>query len=364
MQPKIRLNGIDLLRCIAILAVIILHADEGISTHPQLWTKILEFSGFAVPFFLATSFYLTFNKIYKTQGQYSLAQRLKRLLIPYLFWTGVYVGYKLFKYVLQNEIGNISKLFQDPVALIFFGSAAFQLYFLPLLASGTIIVKPISSLVKKQINIKYLALLSILSLGLYQTLILSGNSFEIRSSIAFQDLLNNPYFFQFQDNQILRIFLVAIAMIVRCLPYIFIAMFLSHPQIQKKILQKQSILLTTLLTIMFLTVNTFGSSLLPQAIHELSRGYLALLLGIQASNYLKPNKLINNLSICSFGIYLIHLLFVETFQILESRIYPGGMFRVSTPNLLIFALLTLAFSWIATDILMGKKSLARLMFGM
>jgi hypothetical protein len=39
------------------------------------------------------------------------------------------------------------------------------------------------------------------------------------------------------------------------------------------------------------------------------------------------------------------------------------MFRISTPNLLIFAMLVFIISWIATDLLMKRKFLAKLMFG-
>ena len=84
---KTRLTGVDLFRGIAVLAVIILHSDEGISTSPQGWETILEFSGFAVPFFLAASFYLAFTKIYVNKGNFVLKERLVRLLTPYLFWT-------------------------------------------------------------------------------------------------------------------------------------------------------------------------------------------------------------------------------------------------------------------------------------
>lgn len=107
----------------------------------------------------------------------------------------------------------------------------------------------------------------------------------------------------------------------------------------------------------------FGSSLLPESIHEISRGYIALLLGLAVSNYLLPTQIIKNFSLCAFGIYLSHLLFVDIFQIIENRIYPGAMFRISTPNLLIFAMLVFIISWIATDLLIKRKFLAKLMFG-
>lgn len=357
-----RLTGIDLLRGIAIYAVIILHADEGILTDPIGWTQILEFSGFAVPFFLATSFYLAFNKIYATGGQYDLKSRLTRLLLPYLAWTGIYITYKALKYLLQNESDSLNQLFQDPIALIFFGGAAFQLYFLPLLASGTVLIKPISWLINKRTHLKVLVILSVLSLISYELILISENNFNNASGIAFQALINSSFLSEFKDSQLVRILLVEIAFIMRCLPYIFIAALITYPDLNLLSRYKNILNIITIL-VLFLIINIFGSSLLPASIHELSRGYTALLLAIALSNYLPQNQTMKHFSLCSFGIYLSHFLFVEVFQIIENRIYPGAMFRVSTPHLLIFAMLILVISWIATDFLMKRKILAKLMFG-
>jgi hypothetical protein len=357
-----RLTGIDLFRGIAIYAVIILHADEGIWISPIGWEKILEFSGFAVPFFLATSFYLAFNKIYATGGQYELKPRLTRLLIPYLFWTGIYIGYKALKYLVQNEYDHLNGLFQDPVALIFFGGAAFQLYFLPLLASGTLFIKPISWLIKEQTHLKLLVILSILSLISYELLLISGNEFNNVSGMAFQTVINSSFLSEFKDNPFLRILLVEIAFIIRCLPYLCIALLINHPHVNIALKHKNVFYILIILGVFFI-INLFGSSLLPESIHEIGRGYIALLLGLALSNYLLPTQMIRNFSLCAFGIYLSHLLFVDIFQIIENRIYPGAMFRISTPNLLIFAMLVFIISWIATDLLMKRKFLAKLMFG-
>jgi surface polysaccharide O-acyltransferase-like enzyme len=358
MNKQRRLLGIDLFRGLAIYGVVILHTDEGLEVWPPAWSWIVQFSGFAVPFFLATAFYLTFSKLYVSKEKFALKERLTRLLVPYLFWSVLYVAYKVLKYLVQNETDSVIKLFQDPVGIIFCGGAAFQLYFLPLLALGTVLVKPISLVIARQIKLSLLVLLAVVSLIPYELLLISGNAFENGSGVAFQALFNS------NDNQLLRIVGVTIAWAIRCLPYIFVAAIASHPNI-KFILSKyeKNYLYAIVLALLFLTLNSFGGSLLPQSIYELGRGYTALLLGLALSAYLPSNRAIASLSFCSFGIYLSHLLFVETFQILEKRVYPGEVFRSSTPNLLIFALLSLAVSWIATDILMRKKYLTKLLFG-
>ncbi|NJK47671.1 acyltransferase [Candidatus Gracilibacteria bacterium] len=366
MKKQRRLVGIDLFRGLAIYCVVILHTDEGIEILPPAWSWIVQFSGFAVPFFLATAFYLTFSKLHESKGGFSLKERLMRLLVPYLFWSALYVAYKVLKYLVQSETDSISKLFHDPIGIIFLGKAAFQLYFLPLLILGTVLAKPVSLLIERKIKLNILILLAILSLILYELILISGNSFENGASLAFQSLLNSIALtnLALQNNQLLRIILVLIAWTIRCLPYIFVAAIASHPNVKVALSNyEKSYVYTILLVLLFLAINSFGGNLLPQSLYELSRGYLALLSAIALSNYLPSNRTIANLSLCSFGIYLTHLLFVETFQILEKRLYSEELFRTSTLNLLMFALLSFAVSWIVTDILMRKKSLAKLMFG-
>ncbi|MCG5060320.1 MAG: acyltransferase [Limnoraphis sp. WC205] len=361
MEKKLRLTGVDLFRGFAIYGVILLHSDEGMSFRPPGWERILEYSGFAVPFFLATSFYLGFVKIYSTPGQYNLKSRLTRLMIPYLVWTGIYILYKVLKYLVTNKINSVNQLFQDPVGLILFGGAAFQLYFLPLLATGTIWVKPLSSFTQKKQNILVLFSLLIFSLIIYELVLSSGNTFLNGAGVAFQTW-HNTLPGNLKDNQIMRIILVFLAWTIRCFPYIFMAMILANPGVNKK-LQKKSLGYTVFMLISFCLVNGWGHIYLPEVLYEIGRGYMALLLAIALSNYLPENKWIKNLAFCSFGIYLIHLLVVETFQIIENRVYPGETLRGSSLNLLIFALLSLVISWIATDLLMRRKKISQLMFG-
>lgn len=363
MTQKLRLTGIDLFRCLAIYGVILLHSDEGMTNYPVGWKEILHFSSFAVPFFLATSFYLTFNKVYKTGGQYLLKDRLARLLVPYFVWTGLYIGYKVLKHLLQNELDSLSQVFRDPVGLILFGGAAFQLYFLPLLVAGTILIKPLSLFIRKQVNNRLLIALLVASLIVYELLIYSGNSFQIATVSAFEGLLKFSAFFNLKEHPVSRIILTEIALIIRCLPYIFMSMILSKFELEKLLHKNSKMIVAILWVLAFLLINIFGGYFLPQSIYELAQGFTTLLAGITLSEHLQLNKIINSLSACSFGIYLVHLLFVEILQTVEARIYPGGMFRVSTANLLIFSLLILALSWMATDIIMRRKSIAKIVFG-
>lgn len=159
MDKKQRLIGIDLLRGLAIYAVVILHSNEVILVEPIGWAAILQFSSFAVPFFLATSFYLIINNIFIIPSQFQWKSRLTRLLIPYGIWSLVYLLQKSIKYLLKHENDQLVHLFQDPVLSICFGGCAFHLYFIPLLISGTLLVKFAYPLFKTQFMLQTLLVL-------------------------------------------------------------------------------------------------------------------------------------------------------------------------------------------------------------
>lgn len=359
MDKKQRLTGIDLLRGLAIYAVVILHSDEGILFEPIGWAAILQFSSFAVPFFLATSFYLIFNKISISGSQFTWKSRLTRLLIPYGIWSLVYIIQKSIKYLVKHENDKLVHLFQDPVSMIFFGGAAFHLYFLPLLLSGTLLIKFAYSLFQKRFMLQNLMIFFLISTIVYEVLLLSGNSFQIGSSIAFQKFLESA---PIKQNLIIRIFLDELALLIRCLPYIFMAMILNNKSISKKISQFNTSS-TIVLFLIFVTVNFYGNLFIPEALYEVGRGYTTLLFAISLSTNLKENHIIANLGSCSFGIYLIHLLVVEVFQSIEKRIYDMTDIQVSVFSLLTFSIVSFIISWMATYLLMKNKSISKVMFG-
>lgn len=361
MGKKQRLIGIDLLRGIAIYAVVILHSDEGILVEPMGWAAILQFSGFAVPFFLATSFYLIVNKLYVSGSQFPWKSRLTRLLIPYGFWSLIYLLQKSLKYLSKHETDKLIHLFQDPVSLIFFGGSAFHLYFLPLLLSGTVLIKSVDFLIKRNYKLTTLILGFLISTFIYELVLLSGNSFQIGPSIAFQTLVENTIP-SGNQNPIVRIFLGELALIIRCLPYIFMAMVLNHPSISKKLVYFSNSS-TLVLGFIFITLNISGNLFIPEALYEVTRGYTALLFAISLSTNLKENHIIANLGSCSFGIYLLHLLLVEVFQSLGNKFYAITKIPVSTLTLLTSSVLIFLLSWVATYLLMKKKSVAKFMFG-
>lgn len=354
MLKQQRLTGVDLFRGIAVYAVIILHSDEGIPVLPAGWNQIVQFSYFAVPFFLATSFYLAIAKLYAS-GKFQLNLRLQRLVIPYVFWTIFYLAYKTAKYLVDNRPERLSVVFRDPFALIFCGGAAFHLYFLPLLITGTVLIKFVELWHKKKIKLNILISLLALSLIGYEILIVSGNDFNIKAGIAFESLLPNNNL-----NPLLRLILVVLAWSIRCLPYILLALFLNHSRVSQYLPRFNSKTALALLFI-FLTLNSFGHYFLPQGIEEVIVGYAALLGAIYLSSVILPaSPVIFNLGLCSFGIYLIHLLVVESFQIIGKRVYPILLTEPSLFSLLIVTTLTFLISWMLISISLKIKWISRL----
>jgi fucose 4-O-acetylase-like acetyltransferase len=360
MNPQQRSIGIDLFRGLAILAVVILHVDEGIQATPTGWSQITSFALFAVPFFLALSFYLAIDKLYRSSQPYPLRSRLVRLLVPYGIWSSVYLFYKVIKYGASGEMSRLVDLVSDPLALFCFGTAAFHLYFLPLLAIGTVLIKFSEWAILKKISLRRLALLCLLSLLIYEVLLSSGNEYQLSTAQAFQPLLKNT-FPTGNSNPLLRLILVLAAWMIRCAPYVLISMILARPSFTKFIQNITSKLLWLWLFII-IGLNLFITQFIPRSIAEIVCGYSALLAAISISSILKYNYWIENLGTCSFGIYFIHLLIIEIFQSIAKRIYPNYIYTNSSVGLLLMAVVVVILSWTITSLLMKNKKLSKIIF--
>jgi surface polysaccharide O-acyltransferase-like enzyme len=360
VNKQVRLTGIDLFRGIAIFAVIVLHSDESLIDQPWGWSTVLQFSEFAVPYFLATSFYLAIAKSYETKKAYPLVTRLTRLFLPYIVWTGIYLFYKSTKYLVFDGAEQVLRLFSDPVALIFFGGAAFQLYFLPLLITGTILLKGFERWIQHPVRPRWLFLLLLASLIGYELLLSTSNNFRNQTGTAFNTLTDMGVLNA--DNSLIRVGLVAVAWIIRCLPYILSAMLVCHPQVQSQ-LPRFKLYYLVMAIASVIGLNVFGKGLLPESLYEVTMGYGVLLIAILTSYKLKNLAWIRDLGACSFGIYLIHLLLVEVFQIISNRLLPVHMENLSSLALLLAAFSILILSWLIVHLLNRQKQIARILWG-
>jgi len=359
MDKKQRLTGVDLLRGIAVFAVASVHVGDPHNTSTTFWAQEFQsFCGFAVPFFLAASFYFAINKLYTSKSHYSLGLRAKRLLLPYAFWSLIYLLVRSVKFLILHQHDELNKLYADPIALVFFGGAAIPLYFLPLLFIGSSLIIVAEYLLKKQVKLIVIFSLFILSVILYQLNIVSGNSFQLLPHIAFQNFLPDG-----NKTPVVRILLVELSWIVRCMPYIFMAMLLNYCFLKIEVLQVKNQFMTVGSFVIFIIFNTVSQSFLPGAITEICIAYSSLLFALSISNFLKENIVIKNLGQCSFGIYLIHYVFVQVLVSVAGKIYPSFLEQKSILYILIFATPAFFLGWIATYFLSKKRWSAKLMFG-
>lgn len=194
MEKQSRLNGIDLIRDVSAFAVAILHSgDETNSINVGYWaSELREFCGFVVPFFLVTSFYLLISKFASTGKSYPINLRIERLLIPYAIWSVIYLVVRSVKFLLVNEPEDFKKI-SDITSVVFFGAASVQLYFIPLLFTGTFLLILAERLVKLQVPIYQSLCIFLISLGGYQYLLSSDNYFKLGPNNAFDGLVNALY---------------------------------------------------------------------------------------------------------------------------------------------------------------------------
>jgi peptidoglycan/LPS O-acetylase OafA/YrhL len=117
--------SIDVIKLAAAFGVVIIHLAPSTDT-AEVFSRL--FHSFAVPFFLMISLHFFIDRV-NTLPSLRLADlRLDRILVPYAVWTVIYTLMRLLKFRLGGKSLPI-----DVIGFTFFGGAALQLYFLPLL---------------------------------------------------------------------------------------------------------------------------------------------------------------------------------------------------------------------------------------
>ncbi|MEH2068776.1 MAG: acyltransferase [Nostoc sp.] len=363
IEAKPRLSGVDLCRGIAAYAVVLLHSADPNRDRASYFSQEIQYLfSFAVPFFLAASFYFM---ICKSNADFSLTYwkaRCRRLLIPYIVWTVIYLIAKIIMFSASNQKEELNHLLGDPFLIIFYGKASYQLYYLPLLLVGTSLIIFANYFAKPKIGLKILASLSLLSLILYNLLLITGNTVDLHNDIAFNNLFNLVNY-EPSKNEFLRFISIEVAWLLRCLPYFFIAMTLRYLLLKTNFsLLRVKLVYAYLLLGLFLIADVYSNPILT-GFREVFLGYSLLLYGIVLSNYLKPNSVIRNLALCSFGIYLIHLFGINFMEIYLKKTQPQLLDEVTFISQLAFSLPTFIMSWLAVFILMKNKSIAKYLFG-
>jgi peptidoglycan/LPS O-acetylase OafA/YrhL len=214
-------------------------------------------------------------------------------------------------------------------------------------------------LIRKEVSLVLLIVFVISSLLFYEVVIITGNTFDNLPSIAFQSL-TQIIFSTKEQNWVIRVLLVEFSWMVRCCPFVLTAIILNHPVIAPS-LQKITNRYLAIWVLAWLGISSLGNFFLPSSVLDVTKGYTALLFALALSNSLQENSLLKNLGLCSFGIYLNHLLFVEISQSLMVRLNPSYIDNISTITLLAVSIVIFLVSWVATSLLIRNKQLSRVL---
>ncbi len=364
-MQKQRLLGIELCRGLSTYAVILVHSGDETWGLPIDTSAIVfrQYFYFAVPFFLATAFYFMSSRRNSNPRAF-WHSRVARILVPYIVWSGLFLASRITVFKLANKPDRLQELLQDPLAIVFFGGASYQLYFLPLLLAGTTLVLLIPLLDILRLGQAGLLFLSGLAIGLYHYLEASGNAFQLGQNVAFQSLMN-LWSIDLNQHPWLRLILVEAAWMIKCLPYFLVALSL------RQVLKNPAVFFNKAAVFggasAFLLVAVWGKLLLPAALQEILLAYILLLLGISLSGYLKTGisaRFAVSIGACSFGIYLIHPFAINVVRPLTGKLLPEITAAISIPSMLVISLGSFLLSWIAVVYLTRHKVAAKYLFGM
>ena len=164
---KDRDSSFDAFRGIAIIAVVAIHAIPWEYYRDYVVLSYRQVLNFAVPSFLFISGYWLSKKSIRSIGDYKsfLQKRLSRILIPYIFWSVVFLLYE------NNKTHNVSVT--QILSTLLAGTASFHCYFVVVIAQ-LYMLTPLLNYVNRKpygfisvliFNIVSLFVLYLLSLG-------------------------------------------------------------------------------------------------------------------------------------------------------------------------------------------------------
>lgn len=120
-----RLYSVDFLKLIAAFGVITIHLSPSTGDGELLSAF---FSSFAVPYFLVISLFFFIKRVDSLPSPHIGKLRLDRILVPYVAWSLVYVLMRWLKFSMNSQSFSVNLL---PTAV--YGGGAVHLYFIPLL---------------------------------------------------------------------------------------------------------------------------------------------------------------------------------------------------------------------------------------
>ena len=323
----------DFIRAAAALSIIAIHITANYVYVSRAAYYINQLVRFAVPIFILISGLLLFasNTDYKgVRGYFAfLGKRLKRIFIPYIIWSFIYIIYSL-----RSDLGSIwfdkGAFLLDSARKLLYGSAHAHLYFVIIMIQLYLLFPLLSYLMKRWCRL--VLALSFLVTLYYQT----GVYLYLMGLVKFPYfLLPNYMFFP------TWIFYFVFGM------YFTTRMEFWKSKLQGKILPVSAVWAASfvLLLIDSKFTDTFSSSMKPSIMLYCITTFMLmysvfLLLRDKSYTLLKG---LDWLSAQSYFIYLGHLLVLITITFISRRLGISGLLQGS-PGMLVLYAATLAGS--------------------
>jgi peptidoglycan/LPS O-acetylase OafA/YrhL len=331
------------MRGVAAFGVICIHSGLAVHnrTTPAAGILLPEIFGFAVPFFLMTSFFFAVRAEvarWLPWGDW-MQRRAGRLLIPFVFWSAVYLVLHIGKLLLHHQGNEIKGLLDDPAELVLNGGTSVALYFLPLVFTGLVLVHLLSRVWK---SFPAWALL----IGFAAALALRA----LRSHLGTLYHLDTPTLAEAP----LKLGIGLLEDGLRCLPLVFAAGFLTRCLPSPATRNAYPLLLAGAILMIIphlVTLPSWSSDSVP--------GVGAFLLAWGLSGLLPTSKWAVTVGLFSFGVYLVHQIYLELIQVVYPYRAPAGAMQI-----LIITTAVFAVSMVTVGLANRSGNLMRKIFGL
>lgn len=306
--------SIDLLRIFAALGVIIIHVQ---GTVPEVIYLDKNAGMLCVPFFFAVSLSLFISNLnINTSFKEVVNKSWKRIIIPYLVWTAIYVTLLIGKSLITHGPSKIV-LWQA----FFYGGSAMHLYFLSMLLALQVIVLGIVYLVQPKYNRRVTGLLLLVGVFMY---LFIGNVFNVFGIVSIEHITCYVIFAFWAASRMKNTYINIIWLCVGF--FLLIIAFLSNWY------EEQFVILNY--------------------VKALPLGGISLMLICMGLPFNKMPKWLLILSSLTYGIYLCHVVFLEAFEFAFEKIKPTG-FVIDIPSKLVIVIMIFICS--AVFVLLSRK---------
>jgi peptidoglycan/LPS O-acetylase OafA/YrhL len=279
-MQKARNNTIDAAKLLGAFGVVMIHLAPS-TPNAEFISRI--FSCFVVPFFLMIALYFFIEKVHGMERLKIIQLRFDRILIPYVVWTIVYLVFHIIKYQVQHK-----SLALDLVPALFYGGTGVQMYFLPLLLLFQAQVLAVLLIMRGSTG-RLVGILVLIGATVY------GYYGSYEAFLGFQNCLERGWV------------------------YIFFAFFLYYSQ-SNSFGRRINLFLGGMVAALAVgtTIGDYHAEWLTYIGGPLA-GYSIAALSLNIA-FMLAGAVWRFVLSCSYGIYLAHFVFLETFEFTASRL--------------------------------------------